>query len=249
MGLAPVLPDRAIRSLEISSEARSVHQRRALEPGTQTAAQLGQPGEIACDETLFERLRALRKSLADERGVLPYIVFSDVALRQMARNYPRNAGEFRRISGVGDRKLTEFGKVFMDEIAAHLQSNPRQMFADDSFEPPAARPQPRGSKLTGTVLATLQLFRAGEPVEHLARKRGVTTGTVLGHLATAVEAGEKIDLRQFVNETDQRQIEDALARHEGVALSPVHQTLGGKFDYGIIRVVKAMKDQSSPACR
>src|SRR6266446_3656897 len=69
-------------------------------------------GEIACDEALFERLRQLRKRLADERDVPAYIVFSDVALRQMARHYPQTEKEFARISGVGQRKLQEFGAVF-----------------------------------------------------------------------------------------------------------------------------------------
>ncbi len=90
-------------------------------------------GEIACDEELFERLRQVRKTLADERNVPAYIVFSDVALRQMARYYPANGEEFTRISGVGEKKLREFGDVFLVEIAAHLQSRPRQIFADDSF--------------------------------------------------------------------------------------------------------------------
>jgi ATP-dependent DNA helicase RecQ len=90
-------------------------------------------GEIAGDEALFDRLRQLRKQLADERNVPAYIVFSDVALRQMARDYPENEREFARISGVGEKKLREFGQVFLGEIAAHLQTNPRQMFAGDSF--------------------------------------------------------------------------------------------------------------------
>ena len=94
-------------------------------------------GEIACDEVLFERLRQVRKRLADERGVPPYIVFSDVSLRQMARQYPATEGEFARISGVGEKKLREFGAVFLAEIAAHLGANPRQIFADDSFALPA----------------------------------------------------------------------------------------------------------------
>ena len=51
-------------------------------------------GEIACDEELFERLRRLRKTLADERFVPAYIVFSDVALRQMARYYPASRRGF-----------------------------------------------------------------------------------------------------------------------------------------------------------
>jgi len=90
-------------------------------------------GAIACDEELFERLRRLRKALADERFLPAYIVFSDVSLRQMARHYPANGGEFSRVSGVGEKKLREYGAVFLAEIAAHLQSHPRQMFADDSF--------------------------------------------------------------------------------------------------------------------
>jgi ATP-dependent DNA helicase RecQ len=90
-------------------------------------------GDIACDERLFESLRLLRKQLADERDVPAYIVFSDVALRQMARDYPIDERQFARISGVGQRKLAEFGKIFLAEISAFLQSNPRQIFADDSF--------------------------------------------------------------------------------------------------------------------
>jgi ATP-dependent DNA helicase RecQ len=81
-------------------------------------------GEISCDEDLFERLRRLRKRLADERGVPPYIVFSDVSLRQMARNYPSNEMEFAQISGVGEQKLKRFGKVFLSAIAKYRRDNP-----------------------------------------------------------------------------------------------------------------------------
>jgi len=90
----------------------------------------GQPiGYIECDETLFDRLRRLRKKLADERNVPAYIIFSDVSLRQMARYYPANEVEFARINGVGERKLAEFGKAFMAAIAVHLSKRPRQTFA------------------------------------------------------------------------------------------------------------------------
>ncbi len=76
-------------------------------------------GAIACDETLFDRLRRLRKSLADERNVPAYIIFADTALRQMARDLPADEKEFARVSGVGEKKLREFARVFLDEIAAH----------------------------------------------------------------------------------------------------------------------------------
>jgi ATP-dependent DNA helicase RecQ len=96
-------------------------------------------GEIGCDEALFDRLRRLRKQLADERDVPAYIVFSDVALRQMARFYPASEDEFAAISGVGEKKRHEFGAVFLAEIADYLKTNARQIFADDSFATAGAR--------------------------------------------------------------------------------------------------------------
>jgi ATP-dependent DNA helicase RecQ len=85
-------------------------------------------GAIECDEVLFERLRVLRRKLADERGVPAYIIFSDVSLREMARKYPMNSTEFRRIAGVGEQKLKDFGEVFLSEIKSHLATNPGRTF-------------------------------------------------------------------------------------------------------------------------
>lgn len=200
-----------------------------------------QAGEIACDEMLFERLRGLRKHLADERGVPPYIIFSDVALRQMARLYPANETEFSRISGVGAQKLREFSGVFLAEISKHLASNARQIFADDSFTAaPAPPPKPA---LTDTVHESLRRFRAGETVEEIAKARQIVPGTVHGHLATAIEAGESIPLRALLNEDDWECISEALRGHTGASITPVHNALGGRYDFGILRVVRAAINQ------
>ena len=88
------------------------------------------PGAIECDEALFERLRALRRKLADERNVPAYVVFSDVSLREMARTYPTNANEFRRVPGVGEQKLKDFAELFLGEIRSYLATNSRQIFAN-----------------------------------------------------------------------------------------------------------------------
>jgi len=78
------------------------------------AAEIG-----AYDEVLFERLRTLRKTLADEAGVPPYVVFGDNALLLMARDKPTESDEFLQISGVGQAKLERYGDEFMNAIAAH----------------------------------------------------------------------------------------------------------------------------------
>src|SRR5881394_1138917 len=86
-------------------------------------------GAIECDELLFEQLRALRRKLADERDVPAYVIFSDVSLREMARNYPTTASEFRRVPGVGEQKLKDFAQRFLGEIKNYLDVNPRRTFS------------------------------------------------------------------------------------------------------------------------
>jgi len=73
------------------------------------------PVEIAeADLPLWDALRALRKSLAEERGVPPYVVFHDATLREMLAARPRNDAEMLAISGIGDSKLARFGEPFLD---------------------------------------------------------------------------------------------------------------------------------------
>jgi len=85
-------------------------------------------GEIECDETLFDRLRKLRKRLADERSVPAYVIFGDNTLRQMAREYPTHIDALRVIGGMGEKKLAEFGGIFTNEVAAYLQTYPKVDF-------------------------------------------------------------------------------------------------------------------------
>ena len=70
------------------------------------------------DDELFDRLRALRKRLATERNVPPYVVFSDATLRGMVRRRPQNADQLLQVSGVGETKLKRYGKAFLDEICS-----------------------------------------------------------------------------------------------------------------------------------
>jgi ATP-dependent DNA helicase RecQ len=74
-------------------------------------------GAIECDEVLFEKLRLVRRTLADERNVPAYVIFSDVSLREMARSFPETQPEFRRIPGVGEQKLREFAEPFLAAIS------------------------------------------------------------------------------------------------------------------------------------
>jgi ATP-dependent DNA helicase RecQ len=84
--------------------------------GGQEAAGGPESAGEAYDRGLFEVLRTLRRALAEERGVPPYIVFSDVTLRDLARRRPTTPAEFLAVKGVGEWKAGEFGPRFLAAI-------------------------------------------------------------------------------------------------------------------------------------
>jgi ATP-dependent DNA helicase RecQ len=75
------------------------------------------------DRKLFAKLRKLRKAIADEENIPPYVVFNDATLIEMAEQSPLTAGEMLSVNGVGTRKLERFGKEFMALIRAHVDGD------------------------------------------------------------------------------------------------------------------------------
>jgi ATP-dependent DNA helicase RecQ len=68
---------------------------------------------VSADEALLARLKTLRKQLADARGIPAYLVFSDAALIQMVERRPSNDRELLAVSGVGPKKLAQYGAAFL----------------------------------------------------------------------------------------------------------------------------------------
>ena len=165
-----------------------------------------------------------------------YVVFSDVALRLMARDYPTTDAEFARISGVGEMKRREFGPAFCAEIAAFLREHPKQVFADalQPWHGPAPKPTASGS-----AHDTWDLYASGKTVAEIASIRRLAKGTVMLHLAEMVAAGKPCDPRHFYSEKEQATMEAGFAIHGLDRLAPVKAALGDAFDYGQLHICRA----------
>lgn len=195
-------------------------------------------GDIECDTELFEVLRAHRKQVADAAGVPPYVVFSDVALRHMARAYPTDNTAFLAIPGVGDRKLADYGPAFLREISAWLETHDRREFAPlTNIATPA--PKPPKPAVNSTAQVTLELWRAGKSIDQIAAERSVTVSTIEGHLAQAIANDEPIDPRRFYTGEEEAEIRAALEGHTDEALKPVFDHLEGRISYGKLRIFRA----------
>ncbi|MGI8436364.1 MAG: RQC domain-containing protein, partial [Chthoniobacterales bacterium] len=191
-------------------------------------------GAIECDEALFDDLRLVRRNLADERNVPAYVVFSDVALREMARSYPTTPAEFRRIPGVGEQKLKDFAEPFLSAIESYLSGHARQDFAA-AASPVARRP------LNDSEAETLRRFQVGESVEEIARTRGFVRGTILGHLVLAAESGTRLTRAQFFTPVQAEEISGAFTRSGAGNLTGIRDDLGGKYEVSELRLFRALK--------
>ena len=127
MGLVEAAPGKFATLSLTSAGWETLRERKPVtltkQPDVAEKTKRKRAGEIECDEVLFDRLRALRRKLADERNVPAYVIFSDASLREMAHTLPTRLGDFAKVPGVGEQKLKQFGDAFTKEIADYLQSN------------------------------------------------------------------------------------------------------------------------------
>ena len=165
---------------------------------------------------LFEHLRKLRKKLADEQGVPPYVVFTDKTLLQMAKERPVSEAELLEISGVGLRKMAFYGEVFLEAIIEFLVENGK------------AR---RGS----TRLITLYFHNKEMTVEEIAQKRNLKAATIYGHLGQLYEQGQQLNLQYITNPDVLNDILPVIKKHGTEALTPLMEATDNKYDFGILK--------------
>jgi ATP-dependent DNA helicase RecQ len=87
-------------------------------------------GGKSYDEELFELLKGLRKKIAKEKNLPPYVIFQDPSLEEMATTYPTSAEEMSQINGVGMGKVQKFGKPFIELISHYVSENDIMTAAD-----------------------------------------------------------------------------------------------------------------------
>jgi ATP-dependent DNA helicase RecQ len=189
---------------------------------------------------LFEFLREFRRSLAVERGVPPYIIFSDATLGEMAAVVPRSKAEMLQISGVGELKFEAFGEDFLTKIETFLNENPDfiESGAVNQVVGAFASPQensvsPRDTSVTEntrtvspeeikqlkaaekeakvhTTQITYNFYKSGMHIEDIAVHRFLSPLTISGHLMQLYEQGEPIDPFQFITPDELAEISNGL---------------------------------------
>ncbi len=188
-------------------------------------------------EMLYQKLRSLRKKLADEQGIAPYIVFADSSLKTMAQLQPQTLEEFSKISGVGSSKLAQYGQYFVAEIASYTQHSVKVEVRSAIAQ---ARTQGFASFPSDSQLLTLKLHRQGLDTAEIATERSLSTSTIASHLAELIEMNQPVDLDQLVIPVRQQFILKAVKTVGADSLKSIYEHLGESYTYDEIKLVRAL---------
>ena len=189
-------------------------------------------------EMLYQKLRSLRKKLADEQGVAPYIVFADSSLKTMAQLQPQTLEEFSKISGVGSSKLAQYGQYFVAEIASYTQQSVKVEVRSAIAQ--AGTVTGFASFPSDSQLLTLKLHRQGLDTAEIATERSLSTSTIASHLAELIEMNQPVDLDQLVIPVRQQFIIKAIKTVGADSLKSIYEHLGESYTYDEIKLVRAL---------
>jgi ATP-dependent DNA helicase RecQ len=201
----------------------SLQLRRDLKPQQSAKASSSAASQLVRGEerSQWEALRTLRRKLAEEHGVPPYVIFPDATLLEMLRSKPSTLAEMARVSGVGARKLDRYGEAFLDVLGA----------ADEA---------PRA--VLDLRHELVSLARAGMTPAQIAEQLKCSEKNVYGMLAEAI-AQQQLSLEHALDlpETLLAEIQDAFLDGEGElpTAAAIGEQFAGRVELGVLHCVRA----------
>ncbi|MDJ0658685.1 MAG: DNA helicase RecQ [Crocosphaera sp.] len=173
-------------------------------------------------DLLLDKLRQLRKHLADQNRIAPYVVFADSSLRLMAQIKPQTIDEFKKISGVTTYKAQQYGDSFVSVI--------REFCQEQSLPTPLP---------TSSNMITLQLYQQGLTIPEIAERRNLKESTICTHLAELIEMNQPIDIDKFITQEKKAMIIKCIQTIGDGSLTPLKNHLGDDYSYNELRLVRA----------
>ncbi|MDN5205674.1 DNA helicase RecQ [Fulvivirgaceae bacterium BMA10] len=146
----------------------------------------------AYDESLFELLKGLRKKVAKEKGLPPYVIFQDPSLEEMATVYPTTKEELAQVNGVGMGKVSKFGSRFLELIKKYVDENEIETASDVVIKSAVNK-----SKIK--IFIIQQIDRKVE-LEEIAESQGISMDTLIQEIEHICYSGTKLNLDYYIDQ-------------------------------------------------
>jgi len=184
------------------------------------------PEAVSPDEQLRDKLSILRRKLAVEEQVPPYIIFNDSTLNELVGKKPMNRLQLLDITGISNYKADKYGNAILETIMQAGGSSKRS----------------KGN----TYLETYELMKRGMELEDIARERNLSTTTISSHIAALISKAEDIDIHNFVTHDELESVRKAKETiNQTERLKEYFEHLNGEIPYGKIRLALAELTRNS----
>ncbi|MFC5775112.1 DNA helicase RecQ [Ectobacillus antri] len=186
--------------------------------------------QASTDDTLFEMLRGLRKEIAAEEGVPPFVIFSDQTLRDMVAKLPQTTEEMLGVKGVGQQKQERYGKRFIAIIDRYVTEN--------GVRPSSQRVVTKEKK-EASHLVTYELYKQGYTLRDIAKERNLSLLTIENHILQCAEEGKEVQWEHFFSQEQEVVIREVIIERGGEKLKPLKEALPDDVSYFTIKAVLA----------
>nr|WP_242057546.1 DNA helicase RecQ [Halobacillus yeomjeoni] len=184
----------------------------------------------------FNQLRNVRKSIADEAGLPPYVIFSDATLKDLSIYLPQDKDEMLAIKGIGEQKFNQYGDQFLEltrEWAENAESRPVPSTKSKSR---IARKDPADDRPSHII--SYELWKVEEmTINEIAKERGLSPQTIENHLFRSAAEEDTFDWSRFFNDNQEQQVLTLYEQLEEKKLKPLKEALPDEFSYSMIKAV------------
>ncbi len=190
--------------------------------------------QTSCDEVLLSILKTLRKKVAKEKGVPPYVVFQEPSLIEMATVYPTNRDELSGINGVGLGKAQKFGKEFISVISQYV--------AENNITPSSEVIIKSSVNKSKIKIFIIQQVDRKIDLEEIAESKKITLTELMEEIEHICYSGTKLNLDyyidQIVDEEKQEDIYDYFMSAENDSINHAAQLLGSDYSEEELRLMR-----------
>ena len=185
------------------------------------------------DKELYEKLRQLRKKIADKQNVPPFVVFSDATLNDMCAKLPTTGEALLGVSGIGKFKLEKYGAAFIKVINEYV--NEKNITVPEIM--PAEREKQSSAKVPkkDSRLVTYELYTSGKTLREICEERGLSQVTIEGHLIDCLEKGLTLEYECFIPKDMEEEIMRAIEANGTEKLKPIKEALPSEITYTTIK--------------
>ncbi|MCY6370289.1 DNA helicase RecQ [Clostridium ganghwense] len=189
--------------------------------------------KVKVDNSLFDKLREVRKIIAQREAVPPYIVFADSSLKEMSEIVPLNREEMLNIKGVGEKKFEKYGEEFL-QVLIHYNNEHKVRNIEDKVVEEAAVDK---EKKIPSHVSTYNMLKEGKSLEEIVQHRGIKRDTVKEHIMRCGLEGLEIDWNIFIPKKYEELILEKIKEVGCERLKPIKELLPDDVDYNAIKAV------------